>query len=81
MALKKWFFIALYINTLQNLKNGQTTPDCPGNQLPAHALPRLCGAYSAKTVITAKNPAEARSVCIMNSINGEFGSPRCMTLH
>jgi hypothetical protein len=40
--------MAIYVNRLQNLKNSQTAPDCPGHQFPAHALPRVCGAYLAQ---------------------------------
>jgi hypothetical protein len=47
-ALKIQLFMAIYINRLQNMKNGQTAPDCPGNQYPAHALPRVHEAYLAQ---------------------------------
>jgi hypothetical protein len=30
------------------MKNGQTAPDCSGNQFLAHALPRVRGAYLAQ---------------------------------
>lgn len=45
--------MAIYINKLQNIKNGKTAPDCPGNQFPAHVLPRVRGAYLANRLYLA----------------------------
>ena len=30
------------------MENGQTAPDCPGNQFPVLALPRVRGVYLAQ---------------------------------